>query len=69
MPMFAKISNSSATNMRDARFASRVASTQQDAKDAAAALVDAQKRVASVESDNKRLMEQVSPVDDAFPVW
>ena len=36
------------------------AATQQDAKDAAAVLVDTQEKVVSLELDNRRLMEQVS---------
>lgn len=45
----------------------RFAVSQQDAKDAAAALVDVQEKVASVELDNRRLVEEVSPVDGAQP--
>lgn len=45
----------------DARFAA----TLQDAEDAAAALVTVQDRATSVESDNRRLVEQVSPIGGA----
>lgn len=46
-----------------------MAAIQQDAKDAAAALVDTQEKVVSVELDNRRLVEQVSLVYGVCPVW